>query len=102
MTRDQALTATLDELRDALAEMDGWRFDPPEPCVPGGWWRWKTVNRSTIRVWRKDHPHPPTLPTPVPHKRPFTNLPGPPRQAQKGQHEPMRVDAGEISVFSSE
>ena len=61
MNRDQALTATLDELRDALAEMDGWKFDPPEPCVPGGWWRWNAHPTLKSRTWCKSHPHPPTL-----------------------------------------
>ena len=55
MNRDQALTATLDELRDALAEMDGWKWRPY-----GG--------RKDLRLWYKNDgdesvrdPHPPTL-----------------------------------------
>ena len=52
---------TAQATRDALAEMDGWKFDPPEPCVPGGWWRWNAHPTLKSRTWRKSHPHPPTL-----------------------------------------
>ena len=52
---------THDETRAELAKMDGWTFEPPEPCVPGGWWRLDNKSLVNGRAWRKDHPHPPTL-----------------------------------------
>ena len=58
MNRDQALTATLDELRDALAEMDGWNRlersnDIFEHKDTG------EIHASDGEV--ADHPYPPTL-----------------------------------------
>ena len=57
MNPAQALTATLDELRDWLAGEDGW---VDHTTCPDGWdsrpWKNHTTKASS-----QDHPHPPTL-----------------------------------------
>ena len=72
MNRDQALTATLDELRDARAEMDGWKKpgtpwiggtnymhdDVCEQIVRSAWWRLMRGGDIDRKIY---HPYPPTL-----------------------------------------
>lgn len=58
MNRDQALTATLDELRDALAEMDGWiRLERSNDIFEHK--NTGEIHASDGEV--ADHPYPPTL-----------------------------------------
>ena len=58
MNRDQALTATLDELRDALAEMDGWiRLERSNDIFEHK--NTGEIHASDGEV--ADHPSPPTL-----------------------------------------
>ena len=58
MNRDQALTATLDELRDARAEMDGWiRLERSNDIFEHK--NTGEIHASDGEV--ADHPYPPTL-----------------------------------------
>lgn len=52
---------TAQEAAEWCAEQDGWNFEPPEPCVPGAWWKWNAHPTLKSRTWSKAHPHPLTL-----------------------------------------
>lgn len=56
---------TLDETRDALAEMDGWKYVPAQVDGLGAnahyWWRWTISSAHGGRTYASTHPHPPTL-----------------------------------------
>ena len=52
---------TAQATRDALAEMDGWKYEPSEDQADPAWWRWNAHPTLKSRTWCKGHPHPPTL-----------------------------------------
>ena len=56
---------TAQATRDALAEMDGWKYAPAQVDGLGAnahyWWRWTISSEHGGRTYASTHPHPPTL-----------------------------------------
>jgi len=56
---------TAQATRDALAEMDEWKYVPAQVDGLGAnahyWWRWTISSAHGGRTYASTHPHPPTL-----------------------------------------
>ena len=56
---------TIQQVRDKLAEMDGWKYEPEQVDGMGAqahyWWRWTISSSHGGRTYSNTHPFPETL-----------------------------------------